>query len=104
MSGVADIKAPDGYLLCGERRVRSDGTVLFNRGWWKLPPHFADQGEYVWVHSLEGEDNFHEIEVAPPGYRSFYAAALDRATVICPRTDRPDAKPARPSRPARVSA
>lgn len=85
-----DIKAPDGYLLGGERSVRQDGTILFQRGWWQAPKEWA--GEYVWVHCLDAEGNFFEIEVAPPGYSDFSAAKLDRATIVCPRTARAEAK------------
>jgi len=87
----ADIKAPDGFLLGGERRVRKGGVVLFQRGWWQLPECFADQGEYVWVHCTDSGDG--KLEVAPPGYRSFYRAVSDGKTVLCPRTARADAKP-----------
>ncbi len=87
-----DIKAPDGYTLGGERRVRRDGTVLFNRGWWQLPFGFAERGEYVWVHEEWTADNKQVLEVAPPGYRSYYAAKLDGETIIVQRTSRPDAK------------
>jgi hypothetical protein len=86
-----DIKAPDGFLLGGERRVRAGGVILFQRGWWQLPEGFAQQGEYCWVHCTDSGAG--DLEVAPPGYRDFYAAAHDRVTIRAPRTDRPDAKP-----------
>lgn len=97
-----DIKAPDGYTLGGERRVRKDGTVLFNRGWWQLPEGFAERGEYVWVHEkwiTDSRGKFGSysdlvLEVAPPGYRNFSAAVLDGETINCRRTRKPDAKPA----------
>lgn len=88
MREVRDIKAPDGYLLGGERVVRPDGTVLFQRGWWQAPMEWA--GEYVWVHCTDGGAG--DLEVAPPGYSSFYRAQLDRVTIFCSRTGRPDAK------------
>lgn len=78
---ATDIKAPDGYLLGGERVVRKGGQVLFHRTRWQLPDGFAEQGEYVWVHTLEGDGIFDRIEAAPPGYHCFYQAQLDRATV-----------------------
>jgi len=84
-----DIKAPDGFLLGGERLVRQDGTILFQRGWWQAPKDWV--GEYVWVHCSDGGAG--DLEVAPPGYHSFYRARSDRATIWCPRTDRADAKP-----------
>lgn len=86
-----DVKAPDGFLLGGERRVRKGGVVLFQRGWWQLPEGFAEQGEYVQVHCTEGGAG--PLEVAPPGYNSFPHAVCDGKTVLCPRTDRGDAKP-----------
>lgn len=86
-----DIKAPDGYLLGGERRVREGGVVLFQRGWWQLPAGFADRGEYVWVHCTDGGAG--DLEVAPAGYRCFWTAQSDRKTVFASRTDRPDARP-----------
>jgi hypothetical protein len=84
-----DIKAPDGFLLGGERAVRQDGTILFQRGWWQAPKEWA--GEYVWVHCTAGGAG--DLEVAPPGYSSVYAAQRDGKTILCPRTKRPDAKP-----------
>lgn len=85
-----DIKAPDGYTLGGIRLVRSDGTVLFQRGWWQAPKEWA--GEKVWVH-----ENYHAgeyfLEVAEPGFHIYEAKAL-RKTIVCERTERPDAKPA----------
>lgn len=89
MREARDIKAPDGFLLSGERLVRQDGTILFQRGWWQAPKEWA--GEYVWVHCTDGGAG--DLEVAPPGYSSIYRAQLDRTTIICPRTKRPDAKP-----------
>jgi hypothetical protein len=83
-----DIKAPDGFLLGGLRQVRQDGTILFQRGWWQAPLDWA--GEKVWVHCTEGGAG--DLDVAPPGWRSIYAAQQARVTVLCPRTDRPDAK------------
>lgn len=83
-----DIKAPDGFLLGGLRRVRSDGTILFQRGWWQAPKEWV--GEEVWVHCTDGGAG--DLEVAPPGQR-IYSAQLAGTTVIAPRTDRPDAKP-----------
>ena len=93
-----DIKAPDGYLLGGERLVRSDGTILFQRGWWQAPKEWA--GATVWVHEIWiGTTGFHafnetqSLEAAPPGFHIYEARTRGR-TVICERTDRPDAKPA----------
>ncbi len=93
-----DIKAPDGFMLGGLRLVRGDGTILFSRGWWQAPLDWA--GEKVWVHerwigvlgfSSASEALF--LEVAPPGFH-IYEARSRGTTVICERTDRPDAKPA----------
>jgi hypothetical protein len=67
MTRANDIKAPDGYLLGGLRRVRGDGTILFQRGWWKAPEEWI--GKEVWVH---------EDELGSPGMRD--------------RAERPDAK------------
>lgn len=85
-----DIKAPDGFLLGGERRVRKGGVILFQRGWWQLPEDFAEQGEYCWVHCTDS--GIGDLEVAPPGYSSFFAAVSDRKTIMAPRTERADAK------------
>jgi len=82
-----DIKAPDGYLLGGLRLVRSDGTILFQRGWWQAPKDWA--GEMVWVHGQWGR----LIEAAPPGVH-IYSARTAGTQVTCERTARPDAKPA----------
>lgn len=88
MRETRDIKAPDGYLIGGERLVRRDGTVLFQRGWWQCPTEWA--GEYIMLHALaDGDEN---IEIAPPGYHSIYQAQLDRKTILAPRTNRRDAK------------
>jgi hypothetical protein len=84
-----DIKAPDGFLLGGERKVRKDGTILFQRGYWQASCEWA--GEYVMVHCTDGGAG--DLEVAPPGYHSIYKAQMDDATILCPRTERPDAKP-----------
>lgn len=89
MREAQDIKAPDGFLLGGERLVRQDGTVLFQRGWWQVPVEWA--GEYVWVHACD--DGAEELEVAPPGYSSIYRAQMDQQTIFAPRTARRDAKP-----------
>ncbi len=91
-----DIKAPDGYTLGGLRRVRKDGTILFQRGWWQAPIEWA--GEDVWVHekwysaSGYGRETDIGLEVAPPGWH-IYEARLAVSAVLCERTDRPDAKP-----------
>jgi len=85
-----DIKAPDGFLLGGERRVRAGGIILFQRGWWQLPEGWAQQGEYCWVHTIDS--GVGGLEVAPPGYRTFYSAVTDKVTCIAERTSRKDAK------------
>lgn len=84
-----DIKAPDGFLLGGLRRVRADGTILFQRGYWQAPKEWA--GEKVWVHCTDSGAG--DLDAAPPGTVSFYRARLELLTISCPRTDRPDAKP-----------
>lgn len=77
----ADIKAPDGFTLGGLRLVRKDGTILFSRGWWKVPDEWI--GEKVWVHVADCYGI--EIEVAPPGIH-IYCALLDhREKVIRPK-------------------
>jgi hypothetical protein len=71
-----DIKAPDGFLLGGIRRVRKDGTILFQRGYWELPEADKERfiGEDVWCH--------------------IYDAKAERKTVLAERNTKPDAKPA----------
>jgi len=94
-----DIKAPDGYLLGGLRRVRLDGTILFQRGWWELPNEVKARfvGQDVWVHI---DENFGAnstsrgeivLEVAEPGLH-IYSARSQSKIVIADRNDRPDAK------------
>ncbi|TIN83071.1 hypothetical protein [Mesorhizobium sp.] len=85
-----DIKAPDGYLLGGLRKVRSDGTILFQRGYWQAPKEWI--GERVWVHE-EWIGNNMVIEAAEPGLH-IYTARSQRKVVICEPAKRPDAKPA----------
>jgi hypothetical protein len=94
MTWAHDIKAPDGYLLGGLRRVRSDGTILFQRGWWKAPDEWI--GTEVWVHKDElGNPGMRDREViirdAPPGMY-IATAILEGVAVVCHRTDRMDAK------------
>jgi len=93
-----DIKAPDGFLLGGLRRVAKDGTILFQRGYWQAPIEWA--GEKVWVHELwqscggfGGEKLF--LEAAQPGLHIYEARCMKPQpyTVVCERTERPDAKP-----------
>lgn len=88
-----DIKAPDGYLLGGLRKVRADGTILFQRGYWQAPRDWA--GERVWVHTEEDRQFPHAeyVAAAPPGLHIF-AAQCAMLAVRCDRTARPDAKPA----------
>jgi hypothetical protein len=94
MASENDIKAPDGFLLGGLRRVRADRTVLFQRGWWgPLPVEWI--GKKVWVH-IQGQ-HFYDgrgefLQVAPPGAH-IYQALLDRTAVKVDRTDRDDAAP-----------
>lgn len=87
-----DIVAPDGFVLGGPRKVRADGTILFQRGWWQAPVEWA--GETVWVHERwthkacgYGEELV--LEAWPPGIRIW---ARDAETEFLPRTDRADAK------------
>lgn len=92
-----DIKAPDGYLLGGLRLVRRDGTILFQRGYWKAPDEWI--GEKVWVHEewRRGEDGREHVvlEAAEPGLHIYEARGMKPPwTVICQPADRPDAKPA----------
>lgn len=90
-----DIKAPDGFLIGGERAVRPGGVVLFQRGWWHAPELEDCVGEYVWVHeewTYGGYDERLVLKVAPPGYRSYFRAAVEGKTFIAERTSRPDAK------------
>jgi len=91
-----DIKAPDGYTLGGLRLVRKDGTILFNRGYWQAPVKWA--GEKVWVHEewvARGSYWRAEeiaLEAANPGLHIYEARSMGH-TVICERTEKPDAKP-----------
>lgn len=92
-----DIKAPDGYVLGGLRKVRRGGLILFNRGYWQLPNEFLStfEGEAVWVHeawvgSLEGGEKI-ALEVAHPGLHIYEARSM-RMTVICQGAEKPDAK------------
>jgi hypothetical protein len=86
----ADIKAPDGFTLGGLRKVRKDGTILFGRGWWKVPDEWI--GEDVWVHVADCYGI--ELDVAPPGMHIHEALLNHRELVVRPdRTDRRDAKP-----------
>jgi hypothetical protein len=108
MSKDHDIKAPDGFLLGGVRRVRNDGTILFQRGYWELPDEAKERfiGEDVWCHIYDkngpGERNKGEaLEVAEPGYHIYDAKSL-RMTVLAERTAKPDAKPALRNRDLRA--
>lgn len=83
-----DIKAPDGFLLGGLRRVRKDGTVLFHRSWWKCPDEWI--GQEVWLHVTDGWAV--GVEAAPPGFR-IYDAQHKRLCISLERTERADAKP-----------
>lgn len=83
-----DIKAPDGFLLGGLRRVRADGTILFQRGWWKAPDDWI--GDLVWVHCTESGAG--ALMAAPPGVH-IYTAESEGTAVLCERTKRGDAKP-----------
>jgi hypothetical protein len=88
-----DIKAPDGYLLGGLRRVLKDRTILFQRGYWgPVPAEWV--GERVWVHEDHDLSWPHGsyLDVAPPGVH-IYAARVDGGNVRADRTERPDAKP-----------
>lgn len=81
-----DIKAPDGFLLGGLRKVRLDGTILFQRGFWRAPKAWI--GHMVWVHTTDDGG----VEAAPPGFH-IYDKANGVKTVFCKRTKRRDAKP-----------
>lgn len=102
MQDEHDIKAPDGYLLGGRRRVRKDGTILFQRGWWALPDDVKADfiGHDVWVHinnlSQPGTNDGDEVlDVAYPGLHIYEALGMRPPRVsIARRTNRPDAKPA----------
>jgi hypothetical protein len=100
MTKEHDIKAPDGFLLGGVRRVRGDGTILFQRGYWAIPEADRERfiGEDVWCHIYDkngpGERHRGEaLEVAEPGLHIYDAKSL-RKTVLAERTAKPDAKPA----------
>jgi len=88
MSREHDIKAPDGYLLGGYRRVHKDGAILFQRTYWQAPVEWA--GERVHVHADEG--SFDGIHAAPPGSQIFHARWKGYAE-WCPALDRKGAKP-----------
>lgn len=92
-----DIKAPDGYVLGGLRKVRKSGLILFNRGYWQIPEPFLSsfEDEKVWVHeawvgSLEGGEKI-ALEAAYPGLH-IYEARFMKKTVICYAALKPDAK------------
>jgi hypothetical protein len=98
MRRANDIKAPDGFLLGGLRLVRRDGTILFQRGYWQAPLEWA--GEKVWVHEEWVNEPGHSgrdhlvLEAAAPGRHIYEARTMSPPhTVLCERTDRPDAKP-----------
>lgn len=85
-----DIKAPDGFLLGGYRKVRRDGTILFHRRWWRLPAEWI--GERVHIHVLDGYAI--DIEVAPPGRTVWDRDPTGQDVNLRPSpVDRPDAKP-----------
>jgi hypothetical protein len=88
MKREADIKAPDGFILGGIRRIRKDGTILFQRGWWRAPAEWIDQD--VWVHCSDSGAG--DLEIAPPGLH-IYTARSQRKTVWGQRTTRKDAQP-----------
>ena len=92
MSRDYDIKAPDGFLLGGLRRVRKDGTILFQRGYWQAPVEWA--GRDVWVHEWHAVTDFHnshgKLQAWPPGVRIWQHGA---ETKILDRTKKSDAKP-----------
>jgi hypothetical protein len=96
-----DIKAPDGFLLGGQRLVRRGGVILFQRGYYQAPAEWT--GDYVWVH-CSTDSGAWDIEIAPPGLH-IYTARSQRKTVLGARTKRPDAKPGfrRPENKAWVS-
>lgn len=83
-----DIKAPDGFLLGGLRKVRDDGTVLFHRGYWQCPKEWA--GERIWLHVIDSLIG--GVEAAPPGIH-IYRAQQSSQAVTLKQIDRPDAKP-----------
>lgn len=90
-----DIKAPDGFLLGGVRRVRKDGTILFQRGWWKCPDEWI--GKDIWVHEHVDGGPFERmvkcgVEAAPPGIH-IYEARLKKRSIVLEPADRPDARP-----------
>ncbi len=45
-----DVKAPDGYLLGGWRKICRGGFVRFAGSRWRHPDMEAREGEYVFVH------------------------------------------------------
>jgi hypothetical protein len=89
MSGNdSDIKCPDGYLIGGMRKVRADGSILFQRCYWQAPKEWV--GLYIWVHAAT--DSFDFIDGAPPGY-GIYESILNRTSIELLLIDRPGAKP-----------
>ncbi len=87
-----DIKAPDGYLLGGLRRVRKDGTILIQRGYWQAPVSWA--GEVVWCHEYYEPSDMNcsnqTIKAWAPGVRIWHD---EGGFELCERTKKPDAKP-----------
>lgn len=107
-----DIKAPDGYTLGGLRLVRSDATILFNRGWWLAPKAWASQKVWVheeWLNTTDTGEWCPEhlvLEAASPGLHIYEARMMKPPhTVICERTERPDARDVyrRPDRKAWIA-
>lgn len=45
-----DVKAPDGFLLGGWRKICSGGFVRFGKSRWRHPLMIGREGEYVFVH------------------------------------------------------
>lgn len=92
-----DIKAPDGYVLGGLRKVRKGGLILFNRGYWQVPAEFisAFEGEKVWVHedwiNVRGKGETLTLEAAHPGLHIYDARSM-KMTITCFGADKPDAK------------
>jgi hypothetical protein len=90
---VSELGGPWGLGGAGHRDMIDK---LVKRGYWQAPKEWA--GQDSWVHEVwertghGGEELF--LEAAQPGIHIYEARCMKPPyTVICERTDKPDAKP-----------
>ena len=80
-----DVKAPDGFLLGGWRKVCKGGYLRFHRGRWTHPELTEHVGEYVFVHvdccwaTAASWTADYDQKWAPPGASSGGRKPLDPA-------------------------